>query len=190
MSSEIEEGKRPLLSRDGRETDSVELYYTQRYQAAFVDPYKSIVQIVEIAVKYIMGRDGVERVESSAAGVKKVIFNRPGQFDAVFYPLFEKVSDDEGTSLKIVGSQLFLLEPNLHMEGSGFCKLRKVLDYNFRNPSQSDLHDENFFTSRNEFTYSRLHEIVDGNRAVIAETWLKAELVQMNRILAYERKLW
>lgn len=169
------------------------MYYSQRYQAAIFDPSYSEAQIVEVAVKRFHKLDSGETThfEACVSGSKDIVFNRPDNFKVNLVPLFETESEVPDrydaalflTNFHIVGTQLQLYHENEDEEIDESIPL--TLTYNLPNPKTlaplaAEGVEHESFTSRNEFTYSRLQEVRDGNSAIIAETWLKGELVQMS----------
>lgn len=110
------------------------------------------------------------------------------------YPLYEEIpvnsNEEEDIELhcyKIVGTQLICLySPNPDFDDEDYYYEEddpihlKVVDYKLRNPkSFEDMNAEKLSCS-NIYSVSRLQEIRDGFQGVIAETWLKPEIVQMN----------
>lgn len=91
----------------------------------------------------------------------------------------EDLHPEDDSGFRILGTQVMIHVAALRDQET-FKRLTDptVLTYDLKNPSEADIRNSKSFTCHNEFTYSNLHEVHDGRIGVIAQTWLKAELVQ------------
>lgn len=132
-------------------------------------------------------------IKATVAGIKSIVLNTNKIDRADVFPLFKveensfcRLEDRSSSRLIIAGTQVIL---STRCQDESRQKLTSQKDesnynfihYNLPNPVSYDKEKE-YFTSCNRFTYSRLQEVHDGLVGVIAETWLRGELVQMSEM--------